>query len=220
MSANIKQVIFWVVGALVLLGIIIAIAIATSPSSKQGGSSTNPVNDTKPVSDDWMKGKIDAKVQIIEYSDLECPACSGYEPKLKQLTSEFGDKIGLTYRHFPLKTIHKNAERASWAAEAAGAQGKFWEMHDKLFDTQSQWADEVDPLGKFVGFAKDLGLDQEKFKTDFNSPSFHAKVDSQAAAGERAGVDATPTLFLNGTKLELPRTYDDLKNAVKKALGE
>ena len=216
MSSNVKQVLFWIIGAIVVLGIIIGIAVVSTP--KQKGS--NPANDTKPVTTDWMKGKIDAKVQIIEYSDLECPACSGYEPKIKQLTSEFGDKIGLTYRHFPLKTIHKNAEHASWAAEAAGAQGKFWEMHDKLFDTQSQWADESDPFNRFAGYAKDLGLDADKFKTDFDSPTLHAKVDSQEAAGERAGVDATPTLFLNGKKLELPRSYDDLKALVDKALSE
>lgn len=216
MSSNIKQVVFWVVGALVVLGIIIAIAVATTKS----GGNTNTVNDTKPVSEDWIKGSIDAKVQIVEYSDLECPACAGYEPKIKQLIAEFGDKIGFTYRHFPLKTIHKNAERASWAAEAAGAQGKFWEMHDKLFETQSRWAEEKDPLSQFVGYAKELGLDEEKFKTDFASPSFHAKVDAHTQAGYRAGVDATPTLFINGNKIELPRTYEELKGVVQKELDK
>ncbi|MEK7103103.1 MAG: thioredoxin domain-containing protein [Patescibacteria group bacterium] len=218
MSSNLKQIALWILGALVVLGIIIGIAIATTPN---GASSTPPVsNDTLPVAGDWLKGSKDAKVQVIEYSDLQCPACSGYDRNIKQLTAEFGDKIGFTYRHFPLKSIHKNAERASWAAEAAGSQGKFWEMHDKLFDTQSQWSDESDPLNRFIGYAKDLGLDENKFKTDFNSSSLHDKVNAQLAAGERAGVDATPTLFLNGKKIELPRSYNDLKNLVQAALDQ
>lgn len=220
MSSNAKQVILWILGALVFLGIIIGIAILTTPKDGADATPSTSTSDTTPVAGDWTKGSLDAKVQIIEYSDLQCPACAGFEPTAKRLIAEFGDKIGFTYRHFPLTTIHKNAEPASWASEAAGSQGKFWEMHDILFDKQSDWSNESNPLEKFTSYAVSLGLDGETFKTDYDSSTLRRKVTDQIRAGTRADVNSTPTLFLNGKKLDFPRSYDDLKNAVNNELGQ
>ncbi|MDP2656628.1 MAG: thioredoxin domain-containing protein, partial [bacterium] len=136
------------------------------------------------------------------------------------LTGEFGDKIGFTYRHFPLTTLHKNSMQATWVAEAAGAQGKFWEMHDKLLDMQKDWENEANPTDKFISYAQDLGLNIDTFKVDMESSLLHSKVQAQTDSGNRAGVNATPTLFLNGKKLELPRSYQDLKNIVQTELDK
>jgi len=92
-------------------------------------------------SGDWVKGSPSAKALLVEYSDLQCPACAYYYPLLKKLNEEFGDKLAIAYRHFPLP-MHQNAKGAAYAAEAAGRQGKFWEMHDMIFGQQSAWKDE------------------------------------------------------------------------------
>lgn len=209
---------------LIVFGVIIAIAAGAGyyfffapeksevpePASSSFSIDTLAENDT-------VKGPRDAKTVLIEYSDFQCPACAAYQPIVKQLAQDFEEKIAVVYRHFPLQQ-HKHAKLAAYAAEAAGKQGKFWEMHDMIFETQKEWSSQSDARDTFIGYAEKLGLDRAQFISDINSDGIIDKVDSQQKSGLRARVNGTPTFFLNGKKLDTPRAYDDFKNVIKEAV--
>lgn len=145
-------------------------------------------------------GKTDAKVTIVEFGDFQCPACLSAEPALKQVLADRKDNVRFVWRHYPLSNIHQNADNSARAAEAAGKQGKFWEMHDKLFETQKLWSTNTKSKDIFIGFAKDLGLNTDTFSKDFDSQSVTDVIKQDKGDGNALGVDATPTLFLNGEK--------------------
>lgn len=167
-------------------------------------------------SSDWVKGNGQASTILVEYGDFQCPACGSTYPIIKHLAEEKGQNIKIVFRHFPLRQNHQHAQLAAQAAEAAGRQGKFWEMHDALFEQQPSWTNEreVEPI--FVGYAERLGLDMEKFKTDLKADEIKNKIENDFQSGVRAGVRSTPSFFLNGKQIAVPRTYDDLKAVVEK----
>jgi protein-disulfide isomerase len=164
--------------------------------------------------DDWVKGNRDAKIVLIEYSDFQCPACGFYFPILKKLSEEFGENIAIVYRHFPLFSIHPNAKFAAYAAEAAGKQGKFWEMHDLIFSNQSEWSDKKNVDEIFVRYAQILNLNIDQFKKDFSSKEIKQKIENSYKNALKLGLDSTPTFFLNGKKIPNPRNYEDFKNII------
>ncbi len=194
-------------------GIFGMVQLAKNPSSHQISPST-PIDSTA----GWTKGNKDAKVTLIEYSDFQCPACRNSYAWVKRLTLEFNDKMQFVYRHFPLKQIHPNAELAARAAEAAGRQGKFWEMHDMLFENQSNWANRSDAGEIFIKYAQSLNLSVEQFKNDLNSREVREKVENDYQHSIQSGIDATPTFFLNGKKIQNPRSYEEFKNLIQQAI--
>jgi len=163
---------------------------------------------------DWVKGNKDAKVKLVEYSDFQCPACGAYYPLVKQLTEEFGDQVEFTYRHFPLSQIHANADLAARAAESAGRQGKFWEMHDKLFENQQTWSELKNPQKVFVDYAGSLGMASEQLEQDIDSKEVKEKVKADYKSGIDSRVNGTPTFFLNGKKLANPKNYGEFRNFI------
>jgi protein-disulfide isomerase len=166
---------------------------------------------------DNVGGNPASTVVLVEYGDYQCPACAAYDPIVRELASEFGDRIAVVYRHFPLRTIHKNADLAARAAEAAGVQGKFWEMHQALYQTQRQWKDSNEAANMFANIAVGFGLDRERFMADIDSSAVRTKVDSDALGGTRAGINGTPTFFLNGKRIE-PASYEDFRALIEEAL--
>lgn len=158
-------------------------------------------------------------VELIEYSDFQCPACKSYQPMVKRLIAERGDSVTFVYRHFPLATIHRNATVAAEAAEAAALQGKFWEMHDRLFDGQSSWDTDRNPELVFESYARDLGLDVDRFKSDLASSAVKDRVTRDVTSGNTANVQGTPTFFLNGARLDNARSYEDFRSAIDSAIG-
>ncbi|MEK7590144.1 MAG: thioredoxin domain-containing protein [Patescibacteria group bacterium] len=208
-----RRLAMWSFVVFVVGGTIFGMAqLANSPSLKQPALLLDAVSAT-----DWMKGGKEAKIILVEYSDFQCPACAAYYPFVKQLTQDFGDKLQIVYRHFPLRQIHKNADASAYAAEAAGRQGKFWEMHDMIFDNQSEWANKYSVEETFVNYATALGLDIEKFKSDIDSKEVKDKVENDYLSGIRSNVNATPTFFLNGKKILNPRSYDEFKTIINQA---
>lgn len=141
-------------------------------------------------------------VTIVEFSDLQCPACRAVQEPLKQLLAANEGKVKFVYRHFPLTTIHKNALVASHAVEAAHKQGKFWEMHDILFDKQTEWEKDGNAAEKFSLYAKDLGLDVEVFKKDMDSQEVKDAVTEDNLAATRYRLTGTPTFFVNGVQMD------------------
>lgn len=204
----------------VTIGIIVLATLGLLFGLAKLGTSLNGTNQTQtqlttPVdSTEHIRGPIDAPITLVEYSDFQCPSCATLEPTLKKLGLEFSKELRVVYRHYPLRSLHPNAEMAAWASEAAHLQGKFWEYHDMLFNTQDAWANEKNPQAKFVEYAKSLSLDTERFTKDLTSSEVKNSVAQDANSGDDNNVSGTPTLFLNGQKIEIPSSYDGFKAAI------
>lgn len=168
---------------------VIMLALAAAGCSKPELSKVSPID-----SADHIAGNPAAPVQMIVYSDFECPFCEEFSQTMKQAEQEFTDKLTIAFRHYPLPG-HGEAEKAAEASECAAEQGKFWGMHDKLFADNAAGRMSVD---QFKKDAADLSLDTAKFNQCLDSGKFESKVKEQAAAGGRAGVTGTPTSFING----------------------
>ncbi len=167
---------------------------------------------------DWTKGNPDASVVIVEYLDFECEACRAYYPLVKRLVEEYKNEILLISRYFPLSG-HKNAMTSALAIEAAGRQGKYWEMHDLLFENQREWGEQKFPNKDiFEKYAKQLNLDMEIFKKDVDSKELKSRVLEDKSQGIEIGVNGTPTFFLNGKKIKNPRGYEAFKSLIDEAL--
>lgn len=160
-----------------------------------------------------------AKATLVEFSDFQCPSCGAAYPILKRITQEYAGKVNFVYRQFPL-TIHINGFNAALAAEAADQQGKFWEMHDRLFEKQSEWSESDKWLDIFTGYAKDLGLNTEKFNQDISSQQLGERIKADQDDGNKLGVNATPTLYLNGEQIVGVPSYDVLKSKIDTLLAK
>jgi len=166
---------------------------------------------------DHVKWAANSKNLLVEYSDFQCPACRNFEEFIKKEIEasnsggfEITKKTAFIFRHFPLYTIHPNAFESAYAAEAAGLQGKFYEMADLLFSKQDQWTKSQNSKDEFVKLAASLGLDTKKFKKDMDSKEVKDKVEADLTSGEKANINATPTFFLNGKKIE-PASLEEFK---------
>ena len=146
---------------------------------------------------DHVQGKPDAPIELVEYGDFECPFCGQAYDSVKAVQAALGDDLRFVFRNFPLAQAHPHALAAAQAAEAAGLQGRFWEMHDVLFEHQDM-LDEANLLR----FAAALGLDMERFARDFASPEVAAKIRADFLSGARSGVNGTPTFFVNGERYD------------------
>lgn len=169
---------------------------------------------------DHIRGSKDSAVTIIEYSDFQCPACGNYYPIVKKMEEEFKDNLAVVYRNFPLRQLHPNAQIAAQAAEAAGDQGKFWEMHDLLFEKQNEWSSQNKAQVKetLAQYAESLELNIDQFKTDLESKETQQKIDEDYDSGNKYNITATPTFFVNGKKIESPKSQSDFEKIIKNAI--
>ena len=211
---KIKQsYIWWGLGAVVMIGLLFSgrfLNPAPTPAtSAEAGTILNV------VADDHLKGNPDAKVTLIEYLDFECEACGAYYPLIKQLGTEFPNDLRIVTRYFPLPG-HKNSMNAAVAVEAASKQGKYWEMHDKLFEAQETWGNKQVPNPQvFEQYAQEIGLDMAKFKADVADPATKARVQRDFDASEKLGNDSTPSLFVQGKKIQNPNGYEAFKKLIQ-----
>jgi cyclophilin family peptidyl-prolyl cis-trans isomerase/protein-disulfide isomerase len=172
--------------------------------------------------EDWILGSPDAEISIIEYSDFQCPYCAVATPQLEQFQADNADRVNLVFRHLPLIGIHPLAMSAHQAAEAAGAQGKFFEMHDILFEEQQKWANEIASAEEFLPYALELAerleLDLEQFESDYNSKAVMEKLTlAYTDATENIGITGTPTVFItiNGVPYSASYDYNTLTSILK-----
>ena len=168
---------------------------------------------------DSVEGNPNATVVLIEYSDFQCPECKLYYPLVRDLSNKYKDNVAIVYRHYPLVDKHKNAVAAAKAAEAAGKQGKFWEMSYILFDHQDEWKDLGDSSKAFGDYAQSLGLNLDTFKTDLNDPRIDEKIENNVTSGDAIGLSGTPTFVLNG-KIVNGRTVDDFSKEIDSVLKQ
>ncbi len=185
---------------------------AIVPSGNDGGN--EPTAQKIDLGVNPAKGSKNAKVVIVEFSDFECPFCARVNPALKQIEQEYGSKIAIYFRNFPLP-FHGNAQKAAEAAQCANEQGKFWEMHDILFDNQQAL-----DVASLKGYARNLGLDTAKFNDCLDSGKTASIVQNDLAAGRVYGVSGTPTFFINGKALVGAQPYSAFKQAIDAELAK
>ena len=169
-------------------------------------------------------GPEDAPVTLEEFADFECPPCGLLHPVMKTMEKEFGSRLRVIFREFPLVPTHPHALVAARSAEAAGLQGKFWEMHDLIFESQKTWHGEFDARPTFEGFAKKLGLDLVRFRADLSSQVVEQRIFLDGKRAHELGVKGTPTVFLNGREVPFESLAPDklrvLINAELTSLGK
>lgn len=164
------------------------------------------------------KGNPDAAVTLVEYSDFQCPACAAAVPVVEEIMALYGEQVHFEYRHFPLITIHPNAVAAAVAAEAAAQQGKFFEMHDLLFENQTTWGPTANPTVYFVQYAEQLGLDVSQFRRQITATKLEDHVRDSFSTARSLGFTGTPTFTLNGERVEIS-SYEDFIAQVAAAVG-
>ena len=199
-----------VVAALVLL-------VAASAGDNQDPPGEAEETSTQLVRSDSQYLSVgDSGVVFVEFLDFECEGCRAAYPAIEELRSTYGDRVSFVVRNFPL---HNNSVAAASAAEAAAAQGKFEEMYHLLFTTQSEWGEKsTSQESVFFGFAEQLGLDMDQFEAVYNDPATVEKISRDKEDGVALGVQATPTFFLDGEKLEI-RTFGELVERIEQAIG-
>jgi protein-disulfide isomerase len=166
-----------------------------------------------PVSErDHAVGPADAPVTLVQYGDYECPYCGKAYPVIKELQKRMGDRLRFVFRNFPLNTIHEHAGVAAQAAEAAGEQGKFWEMHDVLYEHQDDLAE-----ADLNQYALRLGLEIYKFESDLSSERFAKRIREDFRGGVRSGVNGTPTFFINDVRYNGPHELEPMLEALERA---
>jgi protein-disulfide isomerase len=162
------------------------------------------------------RGPDNAPVKIIEFGDFQCPACQAAEADMRKMIAAHPDDVQFVFRHFPLG-IHPNAAPAAQASEAASNQGKFWEMHDLIYDNQSFWSTQTNPESTFVSYAKQLGLDEKKFRDDYGSDAVKNIIKRDQDYGDSLAVNQTPTFYVNGQKLAGAQTFDQWQSLIEDA---
>jgi protein-disulfide isomerase len=203
-----KIIASWVIGVILVAASVWGVVELAKSSAKQVAAGQVPA----PTSSDHIAGDPNSKTVLIEYADYQCPFCAAAQPLVTQLLKDYPTKFEFVYRNFPLKTIHINAILAVTAAEAAGKQRKFWEMHDMLYQNQNAWAENSNAATIFEGYAQQLGLNVDQFKQDLADTS---KAESDYNTAIKLGLNHTPTFFLNGKEVTpTPTDYQGFKKLI------
>lgn len=203
---NSKSIITFV---LITVGILVGV---TALLWNFGGQQGQPIEG---VAGEAIHARGEGAVEVVEFSDLQCPACRSVHEPLKQLLSQYEGKVKFVYRHFPLTSIHKNAMAAAYATEAAYEQNKFWEMQDLLFERQGEWEGLADPKDKFVEYATELSLDPAQFVAAMEGEGAKSRVSKDLVDSTRFRLSGTPTFFVNGVETEFNLLSSKIDEALK-----
>lgn len=204
----------------IIIACIVGLAILVQLASNSGPS-TEPVvkeNLREVSSSDIVLGNPEAKVVIYEYADFQCPACARYNPIINQILAEYDGQVKVVYRHFPLNSIHPNAQIAGQAGHAAWKLGKFQDMKDMLFDKQNDWANLDDPREVFISYAGQAGMDEAEFAQIMNSDEAKQAVENGEREAVSLGINSTPTFFI-GNKQILPTGLETFKELIDAELS-
>ena len=201
---------FW---GVVIAVVIVLVGIFALTGHKSNGSNSSSSTGTLTQ---HIEGQGKDGITLVEYGDYECPFCGQYYPVVKQVQQEYNQQIFFQFRNFPLVSIHQNAFAGARAAEAAGLQNKFWQMHDALYETQNNWVNLGDPTNYFNSLAQQLGLNVNQFKTDYASTKVNDLINADMAEGNKLNITGTPTFFLDGKQVQVGESqsaFETLINA-------
>ncbi len=190
---------------------------SAQPETKSSDASTATTSSTDFRN---VRGEVNAPVTIEEFGDFQCPPCGALHPVLKKVEEEYGSRLRVVFHNAPVLALHKHALQAAHAAEAAGLQGRFWEMHDLLFERQREWSESGDARTLLIGYARTLGLDMERFARDMEGEEAARRISADKQRGLSVDISGTPTLFLNG--LEIPAesmTSQGIRDRINSALN-
>ena len=227
--AKSKSPLPFIIIGVVLVAVTAAVVLMSRPSASN--STPAPSTSVTPAQrvpaqpgapNPYARGTDTARVTLEEFSDFQCPACGGLEPGLRRVMQDYeGRGVRLIFRNYPLQ-MHKYAFLAARAAEAAGQQGKFWEMHDLIYDNQKEWSEAMEPRVQFDSYATRLGLDVQRFKADTERPDVAERIKADMLRGNSLGVKGTPTVYLNGRELVPGQlvTEEILRREIEAALGQ
>jgi protein-disulfide isomerase len=202
--------------------IILVVAVAAGAAvflNRQPDETIAATNTKKAVAD--IKGGIhfrgpeDAQVTLVEFGDYQCPSCAAYHPFVKEILNRYPKQVRLEFHHFPLISIHPNSMAASKAAEAAGEQGHYWEMHDALFEYQSQWAAAPDPKPIFAALANRIGINGTILVQTMDSPRLQERVLQDVQRGDQVTIQAVPTFFINGQQVHIKLSVEDFVQVIE-----
>ena len=207
----------------VLVAALLVVWLALRPSVKSGtanNESPTPLTDAPGAEPPHVRGNANASVTMEEFADFQCGSCGAYYPELKKIESEYGDRLRVVFRERPLIPPHEHALIAAQAAEGAGLQGKFWEMHDKLYENQAAWSEAKDIAPIFVDYAKQLGIDPDRFMKDLNGEQVAQRIFQDGKRVHALGLAGTPTFFVNGQEAKGEQWKPDgLRQMIKDAVA-
>lgn len=161
-----------------------------------------------------LRGEANAPVTLEEFGDFECPPCASLHTELRKVEAEYGARLRVVFRHLPLP-MHTRAEAAARASEAAALQGRFWEMHDRLYESQQEWTEACDVRQVFTRYARELGLDGERFAKDMDAESVTERLRLDQQRADSISLNATPTLFLNGRQIPTASLREKIEAELK-----
>ena len=218
-----KRLLPFVIIVIVLVGAVAAGWVVLRSSRDQANKPTptpSPGAEVKGAEPPHVQGNPNAAVTVEEFGDFQCPTCGSMDPEIKKIQAEFGDKMKLIFREFPLLPMHEHALMAAQAAEAAGVQGKFWEMHDLLYGNQAKWVPEKDLVPVFVDYAKKIGINPDQFMKDINGETVAQRIFQDGKRGHSFGFQGTPSFVVNGKEAKGDQWRPEgLRQMIKDALA-
>jgi protein-disulfide isomerase len=207
-----------------VLVIILAVAVAAGAAVFLSRGSDKPAettaSSTAPLHADikgggHFRGPENAQVTLVEFGDFQCPSCGAYAPFVKEILNRYPQQVRLEFHHFPLISIHSNSMAAAKAAEAAGEQGHYWEMHDLLFEDQFQWSERPDPKPIFASLASRIGINGNILVQTMDSSQLQERILKDVERGQNAKIEAVPTFFINGEQVHIKLSMDDFVQAIE-----
>src|SRR5436190_7406043 len=211
MTRLLRPVIVIVLAVAVAAGAAVYLSRQPEEAAITNGASTTTV-DIK--SGGRFRGPDTAEVTLVEFGDYQCPSCAAYHPFVKEILNRYPKQLRLEFHHYPLISIHPNSMAASMAAEAAGEQGHYWEMHDLLFEYQAQWANTPNPEPVFLSFASRIGIDSNAFQRSLRSPELQQRILKDVERAQDAKVEAVPTFFINGDRVPIKPSMEDFGQVI------
>lgn len=212
-----------VIAILVVIGGVL-LAIYANPKPAEPGAPVDQQSLIRETS--RMTKKATAKVNIVEFGDYQCPGCAAANPIVKQVVEKYKDNenVNFVFRNFPLESIHPNARISAEAAEAAGTQGKFWEMHDILYEKQAEWGVQPDPSTMFADYASTLGINVDQFKTSVSQRMAKEVIQADINDANKLGITGTPTFYINAVLFapnagRIP-TFEDFTKKIDEELAK
>lgn len=190
---------------------VFGVAVLLSRMEQRGVDPSVVIGDAR-----FATGSAQPKVTIVEFSDFQCPACREKAPIVKRVVSEHSSEVRLVYRHLPITTAHGHAFDAALAVEIAGEKGKFWEMHDLLFERQDEWAVAKDVRNIFSSYAEELGMDRKAFSDAWASPQYAQRIKNDMKDGRTLGILSTPTVFVEGKLVPVERLSETVAELLSK----
>ncbi len=214
MSKVMKPVLVIILAVAVAAGAAVFLSRGSDKPAETTASSTAPLHaDIK--GGGHFRGPENAQVTLVEFGDFQCPSCGAYAPFVKEILNRYPQQVRLEFHHFPLISIHSNSMAAAKAAEAAGEQGHYWEMHDLLFEYQFQWSERPDPKPIFASLASRIGINGNILVQTMDSPQLQERILKDVERGQNAKIEAVPTFFINGEQVHIKLSMDDFVQAIE-----